>query len=139
MSIASVILGGFKDTIASLVRGGFGSLNAVAPTVTTTTLYNGAVGVAYSTQLEATGDVTITWDITVGVLPAGLSLSTDGVISGTPTTEESQNFTVRATNASGNDTQALTLAIGLASAGGGQARDGHRYGPRGMLVLVGRG
>jgi hypothetical protein len=139
MPIANVVRRGYAATIASVVMRGYISLNAVAPTVTTTTLPAGAVGVAYSFTLQATGDVTITWDITVGVLPAGLSLSAAGVISGTPTTEESQAFTVRATNASGNDTQALTLAIGIASLGGGQARDGRRAVSRGMLRLVGRG
>lgn len=36
-----------------------------------------------------------TWDVTAGTLPEGLSLSTGGVLSGTPTTLESQAVTIR--------------------------------------------
>ena len=109
------------------------------PVIGTASLPGGAVGVAYYQVLSATGDVPITWSVTVGVLPDGLSLSAAGVLSGTPTTEESQTFTVRALNAEGNDTQEYTVAIGTVSTGGGQARDGRRSVARGMLRLVGRG
>jgi hypothetical protein len=40
-----------------------------------------------------------------------LSLGTDGVFSGTPTTAETQVFTVTATNSEGTDTQELSLTI----------------------------
>lgn len=54
--------------------------------VTTTALPSAVEGQAYSFQLEATGGVgPYTWAITAGALPAGLSLSTAGLISGTPT------------------------------------------------------
>ena len=139
MAIASVVRRGFVDTVASVVMRGFRSLTSTAPTVTTTVLPGAGQNVGYLYTLEATGDVTITWDITVGALPTGLSLSAEGVISGTPTTVESQNFTVRATNASGNDTQALTLAVSVVASGGGEARDGRRGASRGLLRLGGRG
>ncbi len=139
MSIASVVRRGFVDTVASVVMRGFRSLTSTAPTITTTVLPGAGQNVGYLYTLEATGDVTITWDITVGALPTGLSLSAEGVISGTPTTVESQNFTVRATNASGNDTQALTLAVSVVASGGGEARDGRRSTSRGLLRLGGRG
>jgi len=58
-----------------------------APAITTGSLPNGTVGVAYSQTLTATGGSTpYTWTIASGTLPAGLSLSSSGVISGTPTT-----------------------------------------------------
>ena len=139
MSIRDIVRDGFVGSIASVVLRGFTSITSTAPTVTTTVLPAGANGVGYLFTLQATGDVTITWDITVGALPSGLALSAEGVISGTPTQVESQNFTVRATNSSGNDTQALTLAIGTASTGGGQARDGRRNQGRGLLRIGGRG
>ena len=54
------------------------------------------MGVAYSEMLTATGGLTpYTWKITSGHLPGGLSLSSGGVISGTPTTVESAAFTVQ--------------------------------------------
>ena len=58
-----------------------------SPSVTTSSLPNGTVGVAYSQTLAATGGTTpYTWTIASGTLPAGLTLSSGGVISGTPTT-----------------------------------------------------
>jgi hypothetical protein len=57
-------------------------------TITTTTAPTGTVGTAYpSFQLAATGGVPpYTWGVASGSsLPAGLSLSTAGVVSGTPT------------------------------------------------------
>lgn len=60
---------------------------------------------AYSTTLSATDDGVITYSISSGSLPAGLSInSTTGVISGTATGSTSQTFTVRATDDSGNFT-----------------------------------
>ena len=67
------------------------SLNlTIAPTalsITTTSLASGAVGVAYSQSLAATGGTQpYHWQLTFGTLPAGLSLNaTTGLISGTPT------------------------------------------------------
>lgn len=56
-----------------------------APTITTTSLPAGSVGTAYSYQLAATGGITpYTWSVQ-GTLPAGLSLSAAGLLSGTPT------------------------------------------------------
>lgn len=83
-----------------------------APTITTTTLPDGQVGVAYSETLAATGDATIVWTCcAAGALPDGLSLATDGDLTGTPTVSDTFNFTVTATNDTGNDTQALSLTI----------------------------
>jgi Putative Ig domain len=54
--------------------------------ITTTSLPNGTLGVPYpATTLQATGGVLpYTWTITMGSLPAGLTLN-NGTISGTPT------------------------------------------------------
>jgi hypothetical protein len=84
---------------------------AVAPTITTETLPNGGVGVAYSQTLTATGDTPITWNIETGSLPNGLTLSTAGVISGTPTIIGTSSFTVNAANDIGNDTKTLSIGI----------------------------
>ena len=85
----------------------------IAPTITTTeSLPDGEVGTVYSQTLTATGDPTITWNVTSGTLPAGLTLDTNtGTISGTPTTANTYNFTVTATNDSGSDSKDFTLKI----------------------------
>jgi len=84
---------------------------AVAPTITTNTLPNGMTSTPYSAQLTASGTAPITWSLTSGNLPNGLTLSTGGTISGTPTTSGTFNFTVRATNSAGNVTKSLTIKI----------------------------
>jgi hypothetical protein len=63
------------------------SSSSSALAVSTTSLSSGQVGVAYNATLAATGGVTpYHWTLTVGALPAGLSLnSTSGAITGTPT------------------------------------------------------
>ena len=78
------------------------TVNAAAPlSITTTTLPGGTIGTAYSQTLQVTGGVpTYTWSITAGSLPAGLTLSSAGVISGTPTgtVTSTSHFTVSVTD-----------------------------------------
>lgn len=84
------------------------------PEITTTTLPNGTVGEAYSQTLAATGGTApITWSVTVGSLPDGLSLNAStGEISGTPTLADAFTFTVEAEDAGAlTDTQELTITI----------------------------
>ena len=84
------------------------------PTITTNSLPNGTVGTTYNQTLHASGGTApYTWAITVGSLPAGLSLNTStGVISGTPTTAQTSSFTVRVTDAAAKtDTKALAITI----------------------------
>ncbi|HEX3795579.1 MAG TPA: putative Ig domain-containing protein [Acidimicrobiales bacterium] len=87
-------------------------------TITTTTLPNGTVGVAYATtQLVATnGKTPYTWSLSSGALPAGLTLSSAGVISGKPTgPAATTTFVVKVTdsaNPSGTATQSLSITIG---------------------------
>ena len=84
----------------------------IAPTITTESLPDGEVGTAYSQPLIATGDTPITWTVS-GTLPAGLTLNSDGTITGTPTTEGTSTFTVTATNDVGSATKEYTLIIGV--------------------------
>ncbi len=62
-------------------------INPQPPTVTTTSLPNGLSGQAYSQQLAYAygGGGAVSWAISNGSLPAGLTLSASGLISGTPT------------------------------------------------------
>jgi len=79
--------------------------------VTTSSLPNGQLGVAYSATLAATGGASpYTWS-TTSTLPAGLTLASTGVISGTPTalaTSASVSFTV-----TDSSTPALTQTVSL--------------------------
>jgi hypothetical protein len=83
------------------------------PTITTTTLPGGTVGQPYNQTLQASGGVgALTWTLSAGSLPALLSLSPAGVISGTPTTTGTANFTVRVTDSlNQSDTQSLSIVV----------------------------
>jgi hypothetical protein len=79
--------------------------------VSTSTLPNGTKAVAYSTTLAASGGTApYTWSLLSGSLPASLSLSSGGVISGTPTGTGGSSFTVEVTDA-GSNTATRLLAI----------------------------
>src|SRR5271170_4843443 len=87
--------------------GGGGSAGDIPPPVTmlsisTISLPPASEGVAYpATALQASGGTSpYTWTITSGALPAGMSLSTDGTLSGTTAATGSWNFIVQATDAS---------------------------------------
>ncbi|MFM2183508.1 MAG: hypothetical protein RJB61_1802, partial [Actinomycetota bacterium] len=88
------------------------SLVVSAPLVVTTASLNSVVaGSAFSFTLASTGGSgTKTWSIASGTLPAGATLSTGGVLSGTVATAGSTSFAVRVTDAGGRtDDQDLTL------------------------------
>ena len=72
-------------------------------TITSATFHPGEVGVAYSpVTLAATGGVgAYSWSISVGSLPAGLTVTTGGVVSGTPTAAGTPSFTVRVADTHG--------------------------------------
>jgi hypothetical protein len=83
------------------------------PTITTTSIPDGAIGVAYEQTLAASGGRGIyTWSISAGSLPAGLSINADtGVIAGTPTTVDTSNFTVRVADGITTATKPLSIKI----------------------------
>ncbi len=82
--------------------------------VSPATLPAGTAGSAYSQNVVATGGTgPYAYTATEGSLPNGLTLSTGGVLSGTPATSGSFSFTVFATDANGcggseNETLAIT-------------------------------
>src|SRR5882762_699465 len=85
-----------------------------APTITTTTQPAGVEGTAYSQMVAATGFGTLTFTTSAGAVPAGLALSSAGLISGTPTGPNvTANFTVMVTDSS-NPTQTATQALSIA-------------------------
>src|ERR1019366_8619516 len=89
-----------ENSLAEQATYTFGSLSvgSTSPlTVTTTSLPNGSTNTAYSQALTAGGGTGngYTWSIVSGALPAGLSLSANGSISGTPGTAGTSNFTAQ--------------------------------------------
>lgn len=94
------------------IKNSLGDSVKYTPTITTASLPNGTAEAAYSTTLLAEGTAPITWSVTNGSLPEGLSLdASTGVISGTPTAEGGSTFTVEAANDYGSDSREFTLSI----------------------------
>jgi carbon monoxide dehydrogenase subunit G len=92
------------------------SITISAPTITITpaTLPAGTAGTAYSQTLTASGGTGgYTYSLTTGTLPAGVALSSGGVLSGTPTADGTFNFTVKATDSlTFSGSQAYSITIG---------------------------
>ncbi len=104
---ASGGFGGDSFTITVAYHGSCGALS-----ITPTSLTGGNVGSAYSQAFSSTGSGSKTFDLMDGSLPTGLSLSSAGVLSGTPLVDGTFNFTIRSTDASGCiGIQALSLTI----------------------------
>jgi uncharacterized protein YhjY with autotransporter beta-barrel domain len=93
------------------------TLTVAAPTIAvapaSAALPNGTVGIAYSQTFTATGGTgPYTYTLAAGAIPAGMTLTTGGQFSGTPTAGGSFTFTVRATDAAGfSGDRAYTLGI----------------------------
>jgi hypothetical protein len=91
------------------------TINFTALVISTpATLPGDLVGEAYTETIVATGGLPpYTWQITSGSLPPGLSLSSTGVISGTPTTAGTSTFTIYISYASiFYASQTFTLIVG---------------------------
>ncbi len=107
-----------RDSTGAMVSVTYTLLVSNAVAITTTSLPNGAPNAPYSTTLTAAGgSIPYHWDVIVGSLPPGLTLTTlfnsTGQIIGTPTAQGSFPFTVKVTDSQGGtDTKALTIAIG---------------------------
>jgi hypothetical protein len=79
------------------------SLTIAAPTIVVApaTLASGTIGSAYTQTITASGGTSsYTYAVTAGALPSGLTLSSAGVLSGTPASGGSFTFTITATDAS---------------------------------------
>jgi hypothetical protein len=83
--------------------------------VGTTSLANGTQSAAYNQSLAAVGGTApYSWSPFSGTLQSGLTLSTSGQISGTPTILGTSNFTVQVTDSSApaqTATQALSITV----------------------------
>lgn len=72
---------------------------------------SGSIGNAFSFSYAASGSPAPTFSVTAGDLPPGLSLSSGGVISGSPSAAGSFSGTVTASNAAGNTTQNFSISV----------------------------
>lgn len=83
--------------------------------VATGSLPAGTVGISYSQTLAASSGVQpYTWSLAGGtLLPPGLSLSSSGVISGTPIATGTTNFTVQVTDSSKPAAQTATANLSI--------------------------
>ncbi len=92
------------------------------------TLPSAVTGVSYAgydfkSLLSVSGDPAYTssaasWSLTAGALPAGLTLSSTGVVSGSPTTAGSAGFTLRASYRGRSASQNYLIAVDQASVTG---------------------
>ncbi len=116
---AATVTLGFTATDA---RGADGSaslslvVNAAPLVLTTTTLPSGTAGLAYSATLAASGGVTpYTYAVATGTLPPGITLSSAGVLSGTPTAPGTSSLGITVTDSAAH-TASGTLALAIDAA-----------------------
>jgi len=97
------------------------------PSVTTTTLPEAYVDAAYSTTLGGTGGLPpYQWRVSGGTLPAGISLSSGGVLSGTPTVAGTSSFTVELSDSNNVQTTAnLSLTASVLTITSASLADGY--------------
>ncbi len=90
------------------------TLTVVSFAVTTTSLPAATVGTSYSQQVSAVGGLPpYKWKATAASLPPGLTLSTTGLLSGTPTTPGNYTINVTVTDKSTPTKQTATGSITL--------------------------
>jgi hypothetical protein len=89
------------------------SITVVDPLlIFTPSLVDGYLSTAYNQTLTATGGTTYSWGLNTGsTMPAGLILSTGGVITGTPTTAGTTSVTFKVTSGASSATKALTIVV----------------------------
>lgn len=90
------------------------TVNAPLSIAATPSLPNGQLGVPYATTtlLASGGTPPYTWSVVGGFLPAGLTLSSTGTVSGTPTVAGTFSVTVMVTDAFTNAQRTYSVTIG---------------------------
>ena len=80
-------------------KGPSASLPGTAPGITTDSLLDSEIGMAYKDTIKVTGTVPFKWSITSGKLPDGLTMNSEtGEITGKPKKAGTFTFTVQVTN-----------------------------------------
>ncbi|HXS11570.1 MAG TPA: putative Ig domain-containing protein, partial [Acidobacteriaceae bacterium] len=103
--------GGQSNQVPLTVTNALQSPSALS--ITTTQLPSVQVGTPYKVTLAAAGGTTpYQWSVASGSLPSGLTLSSAGVISGTPTVSGTSTFSVSVTDSTSKpQKQAVTYSI----------------------------
>ena len=100
--VVSSTYGSVTSEVATLTLGS-------APVFTSTNSFSGTVGVMFSNTVTASGSTPIIFSGTN--LPGGLSIATNGLITGTPTNAVTNTATLTASNSFGTTNQTVTFAI----------------------------
>ncbi|MBL0122198.1 MAG: putative Ig domain-containing protein [Betaproteobacteria bacterium] len=88
----------------------------VAPVISTATPPAGTQGTPYSFSFGVSaGTAPITWTVSSGTLPAGLTLAGSGLLSGTPTTPGTYMFAVQAANGTLPNAISTTYSVVIAA------------------------
>jgi len=140
-------------TVTFTVSDGQGTQTASAPisvlapaTITTTSLPNARVGAVYQFALTAVGGQgTLTFAVApTSSLPAGLTLSPSGVISGTPTAASIGDITFTVSGQLTSSTKTLTLVVEaflnrapIVDAGPDRSLSHNEFSPASGLAVVG--
>jgi hypothetical protein len=117
------------------------TLNVIALTVSPATLGLASVGDAYNQTLSASGGSgPYAYAVTAGSLPAGLILSRNGKISGTPVAAGTARFTISATDAAhAVSARSYTLRVGAAHYASASVDDNAIAAARAQSSLAARG
>jgi hypothetical protein len=108
------VSGTFNVVLGATNAAGTGSKTLVltvtpaAPSITSALAASGTTTAAFSYQIVASNTPT---SFTATPLPAGLSVSAAGLITGTPTAAGVTNVSITATNAGGFDTKTLVITV----------------------------
>jgi hypothetical protein len=133
------VVGDYSDGVKTF---GFLATPTEPPVITSNAPPAGTVGTAYSFTYAATGTAPISYSVSTGALPPGLTLSSAGVLSGTPTTAGTFTGTVTASNGTApNASQGLSITIAekaSSGGGGGGALDGFSLLGLGLLAWMRR-
>ena len=112
-TLSSLLLLLFCGGCSGFVTEGSSPHGPTSLQISVTALPPGTLTAPYTASLGATGGTTpYSWAISSGALPAGLTLSSGGQISGTPTTAGTFSFTVKVSD-SGSPAQTATADLSI--------------------------
>src|SRR6266545_3670250 len=108
-----------RQFVFNVVGGGGSPAPAPAPAplpqpalqISTGGLPSATAGSAYTATLTTSGGGSVTWTVSSGSLPAGLSLGSNGVLSGTPTSPGHYTLTVRVADGSRSASKQFDLVV----------------------------
>ena len=114
-SMATILtrwLESFRILLFILAAAAYSLAEAAISITTAIPIPNGIVASSYSLTFSQSGGTgSVTWSISDGALPPGLSLAQSGVLSGAPTNVGNFNFTVKVQDSSSNATKAFSIRV----------------------------